>query len=231
MTTPPTPAPLSFAFGGLLVGLCLGLVIGRSLVRPTQQAPLAPPPPPTAAPAASSTPLRCVQVDDGSRDSLEQAQARLQICERLVAAQARPRPRVDVASGEPSEAERADAWTDALDEAARACGLDDGLEVAECSRYPCVGLVDDADPGLEACLEGRLDSRGLPEVHILPVEVDCGQGDLRTVTTVVAVDPDSEAYEDVGDSDSMEALMGAFVHFGGRVQDALALYPCDADSR
>lgn len=154
---------------------------------------------------------------------------RLELCERLLSTQTQPKPHVELIQADRSEAELASAWSSAVAKAMEHCDPAGGPDVTDCAQYPCLALARPSeDPAATlACMKTELKGSGLDEVDAYDLEIDCGGGITDPVQAIFAVDSTSDAFHAVNDGDNMESFFGTFVYLGGRINQALAMWPCD----
>ncbi|NOY27688.1 MAG: hypothetical protein GXP62_17625, partial [Oligoflexia bacterium] len=147
-------------------------------------------------------------VKDRRDPATQHLSQRLELCERLLSTQIRPKPHIDLVPADQSEAELPQAWSSAVAMAMEHCGLAGGPDVTDCAQFPCLALTRPSeDPAATlACMRTELKGSGLDELHTYNLEIDCGGGVTDPVQVVFALDSNSDAYQALDDGDSIDSF-------------------------
>lgn len=150
--------------------------------------------PPHPLPSAPPAPLKravCTRVSSTlEAPDCEDALVRRDFCAARLAAASRPRP-----TTAPPEAVGVDdprEWKAKLDAMLATCGSSAAVEQTDCAEYPCVsalGLDAAAAEALGHCFDQQVE--GKEWTALLPMPVDCGGGELRTMWMFAVVDQDT----------------------------------------
>ena len=163
-----------------VLGLGLGAGLGWTPARPPAATPPAP-----AKRAVCTRPSSTMKAPD-----CEDTLVRRDFCAARLAAASRPRP-----TTAPPEAVGVDdpaEWRAKLDAMLAACGSSATVQQTDCAEYPCVsalGLDVAAAESLSHCFEQQVE--GKEWTAFLPMPVDCGEGEVRTMWMFAVVDQDT----------------------------------------
>lgn len=242
--------PLALAALASVVSLAIGVAVGRSWSRtdaahPVRTEPAVPDSPsamPKAVRSLICAPVRRAANEDASCDELA---LRERWCEAELADCSKQRDAVRHPWPDADGVESPERWSEIVDDAFEACGIDAELEVIDCAEYPCTAAVRPKLPMPDAASHEReLERltqavRACPQLreafHVGPGQDDaldlfrldapCGDAHERFFA-LMAIDTQGGAFaeQQVSDDDIVERDVMRWMYRRG--DDLVGLWPC-----
>lgn len=242
--------PLALVASASVVSLALGVAVGLAWPRPDAVAvvraePAAPASPnamPKAVRSLICAPVRRAATEDASCDELELrerwCEAELADCSKQRDAVRHPWPAAD-------GVESPERWSEIVDDAFEACGIDAQLEVIDCAEYPCTAAVRPKLAMPDAASHERELERLTQAVRACPqlrdaFHVGAGQDDALDLFrldapcgdtherffALMAIDTQGEAFaeQQISDDDIVERDVMRWMYRRG--DDLVGLWPC-----
>jgi len=230
--------------------LAVGVALGRAWSKPEVAASERAEPAATASPSAVPkavrslvcAPVRRAAGEDASCDELE---LRERWCEAELADCSKQRDAVRHPWPEADGVESPERWSEIVDEAFEACGIDAELEVIDCAEYPCTAAVRPKLPTPDAASHERELERLTQAVRACPqlrdaFHVGAGQDDALDLFrldapcggtherffALMAIDTQGDAFakQQVSDGDIVERDVMRWMYRRG--DDLVGLWPC-----